>query len=301
MPATGIYIPQSTLQSLFITITVPQSATPGTYTSTATVVFGQKTPLQVPITMTVWNISLPTLRQSTIGALWSGMWNPSYFQPYYGGSWNRTAYYDMMIDHRVPPDSLYLSGPRPIEDYQYLADHGVSWFGLMDVCSLPQPVTDSSANNTSNLNYTLPGYKHKGADCPQYSPAYVKQLITTLTPIVAQLQERNILQYAYVYGFDENPVSCEPQVRQLFGAIKASFPALRTVATLNWSPMPLDLPVDVWVLQYEGLSKRKCISSHTYLHCRHGYVILTPQNLTRRMHGPGQPQASSSSGTTALR
>jgi len=60
-----------------------------------------------------------------------------------------------------------------------------------------------------------------------------------------------LLHHAYVYGFDEKPSSCEPQVRQLFGAIKRAYPKLTTVATLNWSPMPVDLPVDVWVLQYQ--------------------------------------------------
>lgn len=55
-------------------------------------------------------------------------------------------------------------------------------------------------------------------------------------------------QSAYVYGFDENPVSCEPQVRKLFGATKKAFPTLKTAAVLNWSPMPVDLPVDIWVM-----------------------------------------------------
>ena len=44
---------------------------------------------------------------------------------------------------------------------------------------------------------------------------------------------------------------CESQVRKLFGATKKEFPALKTAAVLNWSPMPVDLPVDIWILQYE--------------------------------------------------
>ena len=157
----------------------------------------------------------------------------------------------MFIDNRVPPDALYISEPRSIEDYQFLADHGVSWFSLLDVCSLP--LNDSiPAPHATDLSRARPGSYRGVQDCPQYSADYVKRLILKLNPIVGLLEERGLLQYAYVYGFDENPQSCEPQVRQLFGAIKMAFPKLRTVATLNWSPMPVDLPVDVWVLQYEG-------------------------------------------------
>ena len=40
-------------------------------------------------------------------------------------------------------------------------------------------------------------------------------------------------------------------MRKLFGATKKAFPSLRTSAVLNWSPMPPDLPLDVWILQYQ--------------------------------------------------
>ena len=39
--------------------------------------------------------------------------------------------------------------------------------------------------------------------------------------------------------------------RPVFGATKARWPSLRTSAVLNWSPMPTDLPLDVWILQYQ--------------------------------------------------
>ena len=41
------------------------------------------------------------------------------------------------------------------------------------------------------------------------------------------------------------------QVSLLFGAVKAAFPEVRTMAALNWATMPVDLPLDIWVLQYE--------------------------------------------------
>lgn len=58
---------------------------------------------------------------------------------------------------------------------------------------------------------------------------------------------------AYVYGFDEQPQSCEANVRALFGAIKSKWPFITTAAVLNWAGgLPVDLPVDLWILQYES-------------------------------------------------
>ena len=51
--------------------------------------------------------------------------------------------------------------------------------------------------------------------CPTFSDAYVDLLIETLTPTVTQLREWNISQYAVVYGFDELPIQCLPQVSLL--------------------------------------------------------------------------------------
>ncbi len=87
--------------------------------------------------------------------------------------------------------------------------------------------------------------------CANYTDEYVARLLATLAPSVNALQEKNLLPYAYVYGFDECPRSCEPQVRQLFNAVKQKWPMLRTAAVLNWDPMPVDLPLDVWILQYQ--------------------------------------------------
>ena len=45
-------------------------------------------------------------------------------------------------------------------------------------------------------------------------------------------------------------------VYEIYGAIKAAFPALRTVAVLDWPSFPTDLPLDIWVDEYAdyGLS-----------------------------------------------
>ena len=93
--------------------------------------------------------------------------------------------------------------------------------------------------------------RRANGECANYSDAYVTLMIDTLAPVVKDLKAAGILHLAYIYGFDENPRTCEGQIRKLFGAAKMAFPGLRTAAALNWSPMPVDIPVDIWVLQYE--------------------------------------------------
>ena len=56
---------------------------------------------------------------------------------------------------------------------------------------------------------------------------------------------------AFVYGFDEIDASCEPSVRALFSAAKAAFPGLRTMSAIDWATVPLDMPLDVWVIMYQ--------------------------------------------------
>ena len=203
LPVTddGFTVPTSTAQSIWITLHVPSDATPGMYTGSVDLILSSSTSITIPVTVNVWNITLPTLRQSHIGTAWSGAWTPEYFAPYYGSQWNATAWYNLFVQHRMPPDSIYLSTPRPMSDLVYLASAGANYFALIDVNAL------STEEGVSVLS---------GDDdaCPyNYTQSYVDLLIATLQPTVDQLRALNISQYAYVYGFDEEPATCADQVR----------------------------------------------------------------------------------------
>jgi hypothetical protein len=58
--------------------------------------------------------------------------------------------------------------------------------------------------------------------CANYTDEYVARLAAMLKPIFSALDAACIVDCAYIYGFDDNPVSCEPQVRKLFGAKKVT-------------------------------------------------------------------------------
>ena len=57
--------------------------------------------------------------------------------------------------------------------------------------------------------------------------------LDVLAPTVAWLQQQKLLDRAFVYGFDEQPPSMAPAIRQLFGGVKARWPGVRTMAVLN--------------------------------------------------------------------
>jgi hypothetical protein len=138
----------------------------------------------------------------------------------------------MMSDHLLPPDDLYKKKPAPIEDYKYLNKTGAALFNLADI-----------------------GLDHVG--CPKnYTAAQVEAVLQMLAPTVDAMDKLGLLDMpgrkAYVYGYDEQPISCEHNIRTLFGAVKKRFPKVYTAAVLNWKGgLPADLPVDIWILQYE--------------------------------------------------
>lgn len=70
--------------------------------------------LVVPVHLTVFNVTLPTMADTRIGSAWSGSWGSDAFTPYYPSksfNWTETkhTWFDLMIDHRMPPDAIYLS------------------------------------------------------------------------------------------------------------------------------------------------------------------------------------------------
>lgn len=212
--------------TLVLTVAVAKEAMAGSYSGNATLTIGGST-VVVPIQITVWDIALADLRDD--GALGTAFTFARSWTRFYP-SGNATALQQqatqlMCNDNRIAPDDLYLSAPQSMDVYESLASStncagGAKWMNLIDVTSMPG-----------------------GGRRTNYSAQYVETLLNTLAPTVEALMEKGLLQWAYVYGFDETPQVNMPGVYQLFGAVKQKWPELRTMATLNWDTMPSDLPV----------------------------------------------------------
>lgn len=90
-----------------------------------------------------------------------------------------------------------------------------------------------------------------------------QMIIKMLEPTVANLTALGLFDKLVAYGFDEFcgrpalpsrgggwPRSGCPgnqTIYELFGALQAKWPGLKTMATLQWPSLPNDLPVTIWV------------------------------------------------------
>jgi hypothetical protein len=211
--------------------------------------------LTVPLRLRVWPLKLPPLSlPSTFATIFNLFYDydrdgGTDIAKFYGSTTlspvMKQRYFGLLCDNRIPADNCYRGGDsqdparphglpifRPIEDYQSLARCGSRLFNVLDVSAV-------AGNGTMKMNYTS---------------AELNQMVQLLEPTVSALEALGLADRAYVYGFDERPRSYAHAIRQVFGAVKARFPKLRTVAVLRWSPasagIDLSQVLDIWVNLY---------------------------------------------------
>ena len=244
-PGGTVPLEAGVTHSFLVRIHVGRDAVPGTYTGAAVVIrvaeLGQT--ITVPLALTVWDTTLPAAGADDSFATVFNLWysidgdGDTKLAPYYGPGQLSTAvkkrYFDLLCEARTPADNPYLShatGPRPLQDYQWLAACGASkYFNLFDVESLAGKLAPGQV---------------------AYNASQISGVLGALAPLVRNLTDLGLVDRAYVYGFDEVPKSHAPLIRQLFGAIKGAYPRLRTMATVRWAPPADGLNIDIWVTLY---------------------------------------------------
>ena len=236
----SVLLESGVTQPIWVSVVVPRDIPSGQYSSSLSLELSsphfETLSQQVEVELTVWNIDLPPLKEAKFPAIFS--FNPSNLDVVYGKKAEdvKRKFYDLFLSQRVGGDNLYTTVPTNITTAAYLASKGVEWLSLYDVYGAAG-VTEQELDRVTGA-------------CVNFTDAMVQKVLDILTPVVADYEARGILGNMFVYGFDETPASCEASIRRIFGAIKRKWPLVRTVAVLNWLP-PTDLPLDVWVLQYE--------------------------------------------------
>ena len=179
----------------------------------------------VPLSLEVWPMIVPevsdpasfstTFSFGSTGTLWG-------LQHWYPGLTTAeiwSAWLPFLAKHRIPGDDLYTQPePRPIEEMQALASSGAKHMNLLYGEAVP---------NTTDL-------------------------IARLAPAIDNLTRLGLAEKAYLYGFDESPLTnaTVSKIYERFGAVKERWPDLRTHATLNWPELRDDFQVDVWINEF---------------------------------------------------
>eukprot|EP01048_Picozoa_sp_COSAG05_P018009 COSAG05_NODE_2561_length_2900_cov_227.953231_1_plen_407_part_00 len=184
----------------------------------------------VPVLLEVWPLTIPALNDSeafsttfnfgSTGALWGLQhWYPQLRVSEVWAQW-----YAFLARHGIPGDALYTQpDPRPIEELQVLAGSGAKHINLLYGEAVP---------NTTKL-------------------------LERLAPTITNLTRFGMIEKAYLYGFDETPLTNDTiaTILDRFGRVKQRWPMLRTHATLNWPSLEDDWPIDTWS---KYLSIRPC-------------------------------------------
>jgi hypothetical protein len=237
-----------TTQPIFITLCVPTSAAAGSAVAQLRVrgrlgaaTTASRVIADVPVNVEVWPIVLPatnaSLSMSTMFGVDAAAWNNPLWRDSTGRGGGPTAavlrqsWYKFLHRYRLPPGNPYIySGPLSFDEVTELSASGAKDINLMYVPLHGAP--KKLSYNSSDLAATL----------------------DALAPLAASIEasaDTSLRRKALVYGFDEWAIEYNVSIAQMFRAIKARWPWLRTVATLNWHNfMPLDFPLDVWINSY---------------------------------------------------
>jgi hypothetical protein len=209
---------ENTLQPVWVTVHVPQTAAPGFYRGRLRVVPANADPTEVTVNLKVWDFALPR-SPALKTALSFSEGSAAQFYGYPGGRLPdevRRRYFAFLLDHRVNPTDIYRRSPTPEkEDVGFCLDRGMNAF---------------------NLSYIgwLPGDEDR------------RKLLDLLGDYRSFLGDHGWEKYAYVYGFDEVQPDRYAQVQELYRAIGESWPGLPRACTVIPTPELVGY-VDIWI------------------------------------------------------
>lgn len=252
----GISAAGSSSLSVVWSFNVSAGATPGVFNGSVSVGSGPT----LPFSLTIWGLTIPSIASSpfkTIYAFSSSVLDTVYkpLSPEFDFNSTQERYYADLAAARFPSTNIYAQTPLALWEYQQLASLGSNVLILADISSLPFEGGGWQGGKGRRQREGQQQLQHSsftaGDSCPTFSPAYIASMVQLLNATWVGLGELGLQQYATVYGFDEIDASCEPSVRQLFAAAKAAFPGVKTLSAIDWASVPLDLPLDTWILQYQ--------------------------------------------------
>ena len=217
-----VEIAPHTVQSFWIRLRAPEGQASGTYRGTLTVVADGQPAIPLELAVRVRDFALP--RQTPLPTA------ITFFErkPQMGGDENWPArkfeYADFLADYYIDYDSLYRQGAPDFEIVDHLHKQGrLVAFNLGNV-----------------FNGGI-----KGDDVG----AAIRATVERLRPAYEQAKARGLLDYAYIYGFDERGEDQFPLLEQCAKALREAFPEVLLMTTSYDHSFGLDSCVksmDAW-------------------------------------------------------
>jgi hypothetical protein len=279
IPPEGIaLVPAGLAQPIYLTLCIPRDATPGTYSGqlalTGTGI--HSAPATVAVAVEVWPLVIPTLRDGVFEGTWTfgspgfnrfypeGSASPWYpanvtFDPIHNKSSGvccsamQKKWFRFFEAHRTAADPYggISLGPRSLDPAgsgpSLEEETSLTYYELMNASGS----TYMFINDVTWCPGACAGAGTGGERCPQsYSSEFVSEQLAAMAPEVAALKAAGLLQGSYVYGGDECPSANRSGQMQMFAAVKARWPELRTKTSLQYAPDDVSLPVDTWAQTY---------------------------------------------------
>ena len=257
LPAGPFTVKKLARAPVWITLKTPKDLPAGVYAGTVTVVPEGLQPTVVPVTVRVWDFTLPDethLRTMTwlgagvVRAFYNFDWSPEG-----NAGYGRTIvrFEDILLEHRLGIGGEVASlAPNAQGKYGFPDKHLERLFAKGMNCFI--------MGTAPNLRR-----EHK----TEYTPEFMSQFGTMLKAYGDHLREKGWLDKAYVYTYDEAPKSAWPEVKKISKAIRAAAPGLKILQCLNEPEGVKELAdsvdvFDVYVAQYhkagvEAMQKAK--------------------------------------------
>ena len=218
LPVARFDVEPGWTQPVWVTVTVPPDASPGSYTGFLTISADDNPDSIVPIHLNVHPFVIP--EESSLKNTFALM--RGYLEKVYGKDKATPellqAYGDFMLAHRLNPDDITSTDLPSIKDLEHYNRRGLNAFNVLN---LVEP-RKGEWNCFSPVSF--------------YTPAFKQSLIEKLDPFVAELKKRGLAGKAYVYAFDEREGEYNPVIREYFGMIKERY----GLPTLTTAKIPLD-------------------------------------------------------------
>lgn len=214
LPAAPVDVRKGATQGIWLTVFAGRDAKPGTYRCEAKFVAADGFSQTVPVAVEVWNFALP--KMFSFPAMFACM--DGFIKRHYPESFEvrRREAMDMMLDHRLDWTDISRTSPPDIEDIAYAKSRGQRHVNLLNLA--PPPPKGQA-------------WVVYGSKKDVFSEGFFTYVTNTLTPYVAELRKRNLLDGCCIYGFDEREADYYEGIDRMWRRLKGVYPDLPLITS----------------------------------------------------------------------